>query len=494
MTPGGYGAGARVLAVLALGAGIVAVSDGLSARELRGPDVAVEATSSGITAEEILCPGAEFAGIAGVPDLSVTPRVVAAAAPAEALGADVRTAGGTLRLDAEPIGPATTPQRSATTATRAELLRQTASDPTPVRVSATGGLAPGVLAAQESDEASAEVTGLAEASCGRAGADAWLIGGGGAPGRQERLVLLNPGANPVTVDVEVFGHNGRVESSAAQGIVVQGRSRASVLLDAVAPEEDSPAYHVTTRGGFVASGLADYWIDGITPRGIESVAPLAAPATEQLIAGVPGKLPTTVRLLAPGEREAVVEIRLLTPDGPAALTGSRAVVRVPAGSTRDVEVTDVPAGLVAVQIRSDEPVAAAALTAPQKARDFGWSVAAAPLAGLSGAVYPAVADPRDRTRTLALVATGGAARVTVTSVRRGGAQVRSLSLESETTATVDLSTSDAVWVRTAGPGAVRAAVTVTGSTGRRFVLAVRPLTQARVSATSVGVAPLSPLD
>ena len=327
MTPGGYGAGARVLAVLALGAGIVAVSDGLSARELRGPDVAVEATSQGITAEEILCPGAEFAGIAGVPDLSV------------------------MRLDAEPIGPATTPQRSATTATRAELLRQTASDPTPVRVSATGGLAPGVLAAQESDEASAEVTGLAEASCGRAGADAWLIGGGGAPGRQERLVLLNPGANPVTVDVEVFGHNGRVESSAAQGIVVQGRSRASVLLDAVAPEEDSPAYHVTTRGGFVASGLADYWIDGITPRGIESVAPLAAPATEQLIAGVPGKLPTTVRLLAPGEREAVVEIRLLTPDGPAALTGSRAVVRVPAGSTRDVEVTDVPAGIVAVQIR-----------------------------------------------------------------------------------------------------------------------------------------------
>ena len=84
MTPGGYAAGARVLAVLALGAGIVAVSDGLSARELRGPDVAVEATSSGITAEEILCPGAEFAGIAGVPDLSVTPRVVAAAAPAEA--------------------------------------------------------------------------------------------------------------------------------------------------------------------------------------------------------------------------------------------------------------------------------------------------------------------------------------------------------------------------------------------------------------------------
>ena len=100
MTPGGYGAGARVLAVLALGAGIVAVSDGLSARELRGPNVAVEATSSGITAEEILCPGAEFAGIAGVPDLSVTPRVVAAAAPAEALGADVRTAGGTMRLDA----------------------------------------------------------------------------------------------------------------------------------------------------------------------------------------------------------------------------------------------------------------------------------------------------------------------------------------------------------------------------------------------------------
>ena len=53
-----------------------------------------------------------------------------------------------------------------------------------------------------------DLRGLATAACAAGGSDLWLLGGGADPGRQERLVLTNPGDNPVTADVTVHGAAG----------------------------------------------------------------------------------------------------------------------------------------------------------------------------------------------------------------------------------------------------------------------------------------------
>ena len=62
----------------------------------------------------------------------------------------------------------------------------------------------------------------------------WLLGGGAQPGRRERVVLTNPGPNPVTVDLSVLGTRGPVPSPNGRGIVVAPYGRTVVLLDAIA--------------------------------------------------------------------------------------------------------------------------------------------------------------------------------------------------------------------------------------------------------------------
>ena len=125
---------------------------------------------------------------------------------------------------------------------------------------------------------------------GTPAAESWLIGGAEAPGRQERILLVNSGANPVTVDLDVFGRTGQIAAPAAQGITVPAQGRTTFLLDAVAGSEAAPLVRVRTRGGLVQALLNDSWLDGITPRGVENVGATAAPALRQVLPAVPGGL------------------------------------------------------------------------------------------------------------------------------------------------------------------------------------------------------------
>lgn len=469
-------------------AGAAALPD-LDVRPVAGPS---RASSTPVTDAEFLCPGTELTGIDDVPDVSTSVRVVAGTAPAAVLGVDPPASTGAVTL-AVASGP-TVPDAAdgERTTQRGAVVTTTASEDGVVRAAGSGGLAPALLAAQESDPREDQVAGLASTACPAPAAESWLTGGSAEPGRQERLLLLNPGANPVTVDIAVAGRRGPIVTGAATGVVVPARSRHSVLLDALAPDEAAPFFHVTTRGGFVGAVLADHWLDGVTPRGFADVPGLAAPATEQVIPAVTG--PGSVRLHAPGEQDAVVEVRLLTPDGPSALPDGAGVLRVPAGTTAEVPLTKLPSGVSALQIRSDEPVVAAAQLTPVKARDFAWAPASALIRGLAGAVYPALDSAADRTRTLALASTGGRARVGVTTVADGRAQTRELSIADDATLTLDLSLSDAVWVRrVAGNGDVRAALLTTGGSGAKAVIDARPLTAARISVTTEPVEPVGPL-
>ena len=316
----------RLAGVGAAGAALVVGAPNLAARDIRPPAEIGKASQKALDRVEIACPGGIFAGIEDVDDLAVPTTVVASTAPADTLGGvSPSYARGKLIVMTGTGQSFPHPGRSGAMGGVGDRGAADAADlegAAPTVVTGSGSLAPGALAGQESDVASDSATGFATTGCGAPVAEAWLTAGGGQPGRQERLVLVNAGANPVTVDIDVLGSRGPIEAPASRGIVVEGRSRTAVLLDALAPQETSPFFHLTMRGGFISAQIGDAWMAGITPRGIETVAPLAAPAMEQVIAGVPGGQPVTVRLANTGEEQAIVEVRLLTADGPRALPGA----------------------------------------------------------------------------------------------------------------------------------------------------------------------------
>ena len=162
--------------------------------------------------------------------------------------------------------PARTRFRSAPATVRGQVVSGRISSAQSALVAGDGAIAPGTVATQRSWVKSGDDHGLFTAACMPAAASSWLIGGGAQPGRRERLVLTNPGPNPVTVDLTVLGVNGPIQSPNGHGLVVGPYSRTVILLDAIAGSEPSPVVQVNAQGGEVAAVLSDTWLDGVIPR------------------------------------------------------------------------------------------------------------------------------------------------------------------------------------------------------------------------------------
>ncbi len=489
-------AAARTVATLAAGAALVYGAGQVETTvDVRTDPVAGAAGQVAVTSSALFCPGAEIAGVPGVPSVATIATLIGSAAPVEALPPAVTSVGTTGDLQARTgqdgiLATDTTATGGARSSDARTPVTATMAGPDPALVTATGARAPGLIAGQQNDAAGKTVAGLAALPCLTPTADAWLTGGSGEPGRQERLLLLNPGANSVTVDVDVFGKTGPIDAPGGRGIVVPPRARTSVLLDALAPDEASPAFHLVSRGGFVVAALNDYWLDGVTPRGIEDLAPLATPGTRLVVPGIPADVPATVRVVGAGEKEALVQIRALTTDGPRALPGGRGVLRVPAGSVAELSIP-APDATLALEITADQPVTAAVLSAPKSGSDFGWSVASPATAAVSAAAYPPLAADSPRHRTLALAAVDGPVTAQVTTRAADGApRTATIAVPADASRTFDVSDSIAVWVRpTSGAGQLHAAVTTSAPAGDDFVLAGLPLQPVRLTVTPVTVQP-----
>jgi hypothetical protein len=316
-------------------------------------------------------------------------------------------------------------------------------------------------------------------------ASSWLIAGGAEPGRLEHLVLANPGPNPVTVDLRVFGVKGPIQAPNGHGLVVAGRSRTVILLDAVVGSERSPVVHVIARGGKVAAVLNDSWLDGVVPRGGDDAVPVTAPARQQVIAGVPIDGRAILRVAVPGDSEAVVQSRVLTPNGPKPLPVD-GVARVAGGSTRDIDLSSLPTGAYAVQVTGDVPVVAAVMVDRRRAAsapsDLAWSVASSPIRTMAGMVLPG-SELKGLAARLDLVATGDAATVRLTTVRADGrVSVRQVPIGADSVTTVSLDGAASVWV-TPLSGLVRAAVLSTAADVAGTMLSLTPLVDLTLTTT-----------
>lgn len=419
-----------------------------------------------------MCSGTELTGILGVPDTTVPGTITAAAGPADLL----------------PVPPAATGALSAGSGTT-RLLEvdsrpgtATAALPAtgPVRLTGDGAFAPAVAGTQEWRADGKNLRGLVSAPCGTGSSDLWLLAGGAGPGRQERLLLTNPGANPVTAGVTVHGDSGPLGDPRVETVPPGGR--VSLLLDADSGAEAHPAVHVQADGGGLHATLTDTWVDGSTPLGAETTTATAAPATVHVVpAAVFGTGPTSVRVAVPGEQGAVVTVTVLADDGLVPLTGE-SVLSVGAGAVGELPLTGVPAGTNAVVVRSDVPVVTSVLTrvgAGSAPGDIAWSVAGTGVARLGAVALPDVPDVR---RTLHLVSTGGSASAEVVSVIDGTPRSQTVELQSDRLAAVTLQDATSVWVRVnPGSGELRGAVISSWGTGATQMLSSLPLLESAVT-------------
>ncbi|QNN50018.1 hypothetical protein H9L10_02765 [Phycicoccus endophyticus] len=423
------------------------------------------------TSIDAMCPGDELSGIDGVEDTAVTGRVAAATGPQDLLPVPASGSGSAAVQD----GSTTLAQLAG----RPDAAGADLPGSGPVALRAVGTLAPAVVAAQEWLSTSADLRGLVTTPCRTAGSDLWLLGGGSGAGRQERLVLLNPGGNPVTADITVHGAQGQVGTPRTETVPPGGR--VAVLLDAMAPDEAAPAVHVVADGGGLHATLTDTWLDGSTARGAETVVPAADPGTVQVVPAAVLGGGATLRVAAPGADEAVTSVTLLGRTGEVT-TSADTVLTVPADGVGELTLPSVPAGTYTVLVRSDVPVVAGVVTrvgADSGPGDLGWAVSAAAVEEVAGTALPGTPGV---TRTLHLVSTGGAVTAEVTVVVDGEPRTRTVSLLAGRPADVDLAGAGAVWVeRGSGSGDLRGGVVSTVGEGAQALLSEVPLDPVEVS-------------
>lgn len=458
----------RVTAALVVGAGLVVGASRVptSALDLSSGPPAKPATTRAVAATQLVCPGPETIGGASTSDTAPAPAVVAAAsAPAAVTGkitGQDAGAPGTLTATTVPAGEAKASRLFQAPTTTGSLTAAAS-----VSVTASGAPATGLAADQVTLVPSGDLRGLSGTACVTPSTDAWLVGGGGEAGRRGRIVLTNVAANPVAVTLHVLSADGPVDSTAGADVAVPGHGRATVLLDALAPSVTSPVVHVSASGGAVAATLHDARLQGTTAWGTDDVAAGTAPSRSQLVPGVAVDGAALVRIAVPGADEAVAQVRLLGPDGEVAAP-QNGVVRVPGGSVRDLDLSQLPRGVYGIEVTADVPVVAGAMVErradPSGVADLAW-LASVPalrdqehLLGVAGASVPG----QGLTATLTLTAPGRDATVELTSGTSAPSTVR---VRAGTTTNLTVPADQATFVRTApGSGPVVAARLLTAAT------------------------------
>ena len=227
---------------------------------------------------------------------------------------------------------------------------------------ATGDSAPGLAASEVTRSTEATMRGLAGTVCEPAATDSWFVGSGAVVGQRGRVYLTNLEATPAIVDLTLYGPDGVLDAPDGRGISIGPGAQEVRLLDALAPGVERFAIHVNARLGRVSAAVRDLQVSGLTPLGADWVPVAAAPRRRLVVAGVPGG--TGQRLLqiaTPGPTDAIVRLRLLSPDG-GSTPPDNDVIEARAGSVAEVDLSPYTGGRpVSVALESDRPITAGVL-------------------------------------------------------------------------------------------------------------------------------------
>jgi hypothetical protein len=237
-----------------------------------------------------------------------------------------------------------------------------------------------------------DLQGSAASNCQQPANDLWLAGAATTVGRASVLVLSNASSTPATVSLELYGSKGQIQAPGSRGLLVAPGSSRSVVLAGLAPGEAQLSVHVRSAGGPVAAAIQQSVLRGLTPGGVDFIAPGTAPSSRQVMTGVDiqdaagiaavrgrkgfDDAGPALQLTVPGPSDAVVEVKLFGRDGQQALPAG-GVVTAKAGAVTEVSLAGVPAGHYTVSASSDVSfVAAARVTRGlrnDQASDVAWA-------------------------------------------------------------------------------------------------------------------------
>lgn len=457
-----------VLACLVGGLGVAHMTQPISS--------AARPTAAGFGAPEPVLRSARVCLDSGPASAGVTTRLSVGTVPMPA-GMQRSAAGSTVSVAPLAAAAAPTPVLDRAGVVAAVPVA-VATDGTVV-VRAAGPTAGALEAVQLSHGTAGAERGYASVRCEAPGTDAWYVGGSTTVGVSSTLVLVNIDDVPAQADITFWSSSGPVDSRAGQGLVVPPRSRRTLPMETLAPDQDNVAVHVHTRTGRLASGLRQQRGTPDTPLGVDWVPATGPPARGAVVAGIPAGPGTRTLLVAnPGPDDVVVAVQLSTADGQFVPSGLDAAP-VPAGT---VQLVDLSAQLAttpaAVRVTTDGAGVLAAVFADTPDRDgvgtdFAWLAAAGALDGPALLADTAL-DPKSQV-TLLLTAPDAGATVTVTPVDVPGAPADTAP---EQSVTIPAGRTVSLVLSSAAGGGMRAlAVSVSPGSGSGPVYAARVLTE-----------------
>ncbi|GAB3665324.1 DUF5719 family protein [Streptomyces sparsus] len=233
----------------------------------------------------------------------------------------------------------------------------------PARVgTADGPLAPGWTVQQTTIISAGSGRGLYGLNCSPPDTEFWFAGVSTVADRHDYIHLTNPDEAGATVDLQLYGKDGRIESDSGSGINIPGRATVPVLLSTLTSD---PAVNLTLHVA-VRAGRVGAQVQALDEKlGGDWIAASAAPAATQVLPGIPADA-TAVRLVAfaPGEQDAELAVKLAGPTGSISPAGNE-TLHVKSGMTAAVDLGDLTQGeagslvLTPAEGASDVPVVAA---------------------------------------------------------------------------------------------------------------------------------------
>ncbi|MFF8944134.1 DUF5719 family protein [Streptomyces sp. NPDC014864] len=278
---------------------------------------------------------------------------------------------------------------------------------------AEGRFAPGWTLQETTEVAAGTGRGLLGVNCTAPDTEFWFPGASTAPARSDYLHLTNPDDSAAVVDIDLYGKDGALKSTVADGITVQPHATEPVLLSTLADTpQDDLTVHVRVRSGRV--GAAVQALDD--QLGGDWLAASADPADSLVLPGIP-KDATAVKLIAftPGDADADLKVRLASPSGLITPAGHE-TVHVKGGMTTAVDLGDVTRGeagsLVLTSSSPSVPVIAALRVVRGKSgrQETAFIPATSPVATRATS-----ADNSGKGSSLSLTAPTGTAQVKVTA-------------------------------------------------------------------------------
>ncbi|MFJ8083815.1 DUF5719 family protein [Streptomyces sp. NPDC096205] len=412
----------------------------LTAPGASGTDTAQAAAYLPVERSTLVCPAPSTSDLADTTYTSFTPvtKGTGENGKAELLPADADGSGKSSgkKKASKPVlkpGEAGTPVSGDTSGAQAPALIGTAE----------GNAAPGWGVLQTTEVTAGTGRGLAGVNCTAPDTEFWFVGAAAGGDRTDYVHLTNPDDSAAVVDIELYGKDGALESTVAEGITVKPRSTEPILLSTLTdgPHSDLTV-HVNVRSGRVGAALLA--LDD--KLGGDWLAPAADPAGTLVVPGIP-KDATSVRLVAftPGGTDADLKVRLAAPSGLITPAGQE-TLHVKSGMTTAVDLGDVTRGEAGslVLTPTDRSVPVVAAVRVVRGKGDKQETAFIPAARPVGTRANSLGNTAKGT-TLSLTAPGGDAKVEVTAsagTEGGTAVTETYTIKSGTTQDVELPVPD----------------------------------------------------